>query len=377
MGARLSEKQKNLLLMFFSTLIIFFVLEFFFRLFSPQITEHDEMFQYDPVIGWKFIPNKKGNIVYYDEVQNVIETNAMGFRDDISQSLPNGKKVMVIGDSFVSNISVKDDAVFTEVMEEDVPNMEVLNFGVNGYGQVQERLVLKEWLPKVKPDVIIAMVYIRNDFVENMPGAKWLYPRPTVSWSSEQKALRYNPLKTTNRLSNEKSFWKFYKRIHLYQFVRKKMKNINNKWNREKANSLLPPELYLCRSDLSEETKEMYVVLEKMLLEIRHEAERAETPIIFSLAPSIAQVQDDQWNSLFIDRDEEPSNFKKSLPNDRLMKFAKENDLNMIDLLPALRKEAGKGKRLYNPLEQHWTAEGNKVVATSLLEYFKANAYLD
>jgi hypothetical protein len=87
---------------------------------------------------------------------------------------------MVLGDSFVSNVEVGADQVFTRVMEQRLADTEVLNFGVNGYGQVQEYLLLERWFDRVRPDVVVVVIYLRNDFEDNVD-EKWTYARPFVS----------------------------------------------------------------------------------------------------------------------------------------------------------------------------------------------------
>jgi hypothetical protein len=153
------NKRKEIALGLFSFVFAIFIAEAFVRLFYPQIMEHDKMFEYDPYLGWKFISNKKGAIVYQGETRHYIETNYIGFRDDPPPPDQDKiRKILVLGDSFVSNISVKDSEVFTEVLEQRLKNTAVLNFGVNGYGQVQEYLLLQKWLRKIDLFVMILMI---------------------------------------------------------------------------------------------------------------------------------------------------------------------------------------------------------------------------
>ena len=76
------------------------------------------MFECDTDLGWKFISNKAGYIIYPGEAHHYIEINSIGFRDDpLPPDHDNYRKILVLGDSFVSNISVEDNEVFTEVLE--------------------------------------------------------------------------------------------------------------------------------------------------------------------------------------------------------------------------------------------------------------------
>ena len=44
--------------------------EVLLRLFYPQINQHDQMFEYEPLLGWRFTPNKTGSIVYPGEARH-------------------------------------------------------------------------------------------------------------------------------------------------------------------------------------------------------------------------------------------------------------------------------------------------------------------
>lgn len=74
---------------------------------------------------------------------------------------------------------------------------------------------------------------------------------------------------------------------------------------------------------------------------------------------------------------EKPKTMSRSLPNDKLIQFANKHDLLMFDLLPRLISEAKKGKTLYNPKEQYWNSDGNRVVAQALLAYLKTKSLVD
>ena len=171
---------KNVLAYSLPALILVIIIEVLLRLFAPQIQHHDGLFQADEHLGWSFVPSSVSSVVYPNEVNQIITINPQGFRDTDFDLTTASKKIMVLGDSFVSNIAVDDDAVFTEVMEAEMENTTVMNFGVNGFGQVQELLLLEKWAPQIQADLILQMVYLRNDFKDNVKADNWLYPKPTA-----------------------------------------------------------------------------------------------------------------------------------------------------------------------------------------------------
>ncbi len=185
------RKRKEIGLSIFSTVIAVGLCEVFLRLLLPQVSDHAEMFEYDPDLGWRFVANKAGQIVYPGEIKNTIRTNALGFRDEEPKH-GEIKKILVLGDSFVSNISVGDDEVFTKIMEGSLGDFDVLNFGVNGYGQVQEYLLMEKWLDRIQPNVIVLIICLQNDFTDNT-GNYWIYSRPSASLAGADSILSIRP----------------------------------------------------------------------------------------------------------------------------------------------------------------------------------------
>ncbi len=116
--------------------------------------------------------------------------------------------------------------------------------------------------------------------------------------------------------------------------------------------------------------------MEELLLRIANYVDERGVPLVFAIAPSVFQVEEERWSRL-LKYAEESEKYIRSLPNDKLMQFAEKNNLLMIDLLPKFQYEAKKGKTLYNRTEQHWNSDGNLLVAHSLLEYLKAKSLVE
>jgi hypothetical protein len=378
------RRRKEIALVILSLLVSILMIELFLKHFYPQFHEHDKMFEHDPKLGWKFVPNKRGAFRYTNDQYHYIETNSLGFRDGPPPSDQDDiTKILVLGDSFVSNVTVEDNEVFTEIMERQLENTAVLNFGVNGYGQAQECLLLQEWFPKINPDIVILVIYIRNDFDDNM-GGDWLYPRPVTRWDKDYLELTIDPPPPAHALEERiyERVLAFCKKSHFYSLLSKRLDVLVEKYTREEGSEYerslrTPPELYLCRKLRTKTTRLLYRTMEVLLLTIAHYVQQQNVPIVFVIAPSFVQVDSDLWSSTLQEFDEEPKNYSRSLPNRRLMQFAKRNSLSMVDLLPILEAELGNGKETYNREQQHWNSEGNRAVADALLDYLKTAALVD
>jgi hypothetical protein len=364
--------RKKIVLFVISTVVTLLICELLIRIAFPQISDHDTMFQFEENLGWEFIPDKEVQIVYDEGINHTMKVNEEGYRDTPFEEKKGDSKIMVLGDSFVSNISVKDDEVFTRVMEDHLPNTSVYNLGVNGYGQVQEYMILKEWFPKIQPDLVVVLIYLRNDFTDNMGKYPWLYPRPTVTFNESgdtDASMQITPPSIANYTSKKKL--PFYYKSHLFLFVKRRIANIKSKFSKEEDASYTPPEIHTCRNPFSEETKAMYEMMGKLMLEINQYGKDNNTPIVFVLAPSLVQVEDDLWSQ--VTQYDTTLRLQNDLPNATLFAFAKANHLQMIDLMSSLQEAHRSGRKMYNTQEQHWTVQGNKVVAEALSEYIKAS----
>jgi hypothetical protein len=279
-------------------------------------------------------------------------------------------------------VSVEDSAVFTEVMEHQLKNTDVLNLGVNGYGPVQEYLLLQEWFPKINPDIVIVVVYMRNDFDDNM-GGDWLYPRPVADWDSgySEVMIKPPPPQPSDTRIHE-SVLSLCRTSHFYSLLSKRLDVLIDKHTRDEdaehqRSRLTPPELYLCRREQTPATRLLYRTMRVVLSTIAEYAAERNVPLVFVAAPSFLQVNDDLWFSTLEEFGEEAESYDASLPNSSLMQFARNSNLAMIDLLPILRTEVKRGNQVYNIEQQHWNVEGNRVVSDALLAYLRTAGLVD
>lgn len=130
----------------------------------------------DPVAGVSYEPGSSGWTDF--ESRAYFEINRDGFRDRDHQTIKPADtvRVAVLGDSFTAGFDVAMSATFPAVLEEALAervapnhNVEVLNFGVEGYGTAQELATLRAKVWQYEPDIVVLAMTLGNDLRDNHP----------------------------------------------------------------------------------------------------------------------------------------------------------------------------------------------------------------
>lgn len=133
-------------------------------------------YRYDPVLGADLRPGIEGEYKKEDVV--FVSLNEDGIRGPLRTRTkpPLTVRIAVLGDSFTEGFQVPYDKLFTTVLEKrlaacvpDGISIEVLNFGVSGFGTGREILKYKTLAREYDPDIVLLMFYPGNDFRNNHP----------------------------------------------------------------------------------------------------------------------------------------------------------------------------------------------------------------
>lgn len=164
---------KKLLLTLFGAFIGLAVCEAGLRLLGYKFS--GSTYTADPLLGWSLRPG--ASAWETDEGVAWSKINSHGFRDrERAVNKPRGVyRVAVLGDSLTEARQVDMDKTYTSLTEKELNRLhcceegevEVLNFGVPGYGTSQELLMLRERVWKFSPDMIVLEVFTGNDIFNN------------------------------------------------------------------------------------------------------------------------------------------------------------------------------------------------------------------
>ena len=121
-------------------------------------------YRFDSELGW--FPKKETAMKLLGSNWFSVQHNNKGFRDH--HHGPKLKpRIMFIGDSFVWGYDVEQKERFTELLQQKLPDWEMLNLGVSGYGTDQAYLLLQKNFLHYRPDIVFYIFDFKSDPDDN------------------------------------------------------------------------------------------------------------------------------------------------------------------------------------------------------------------
>lgn len=127
--------------------------------------------RHHPVRGWTLAPGLRDLPVFAGKRLSSNSRGLRGVREFATPKPAGVFRIAFFGDSFTFGEEVSDDETFAHQAERllaaEDPAIEVLNFGIHGYGHDQMLLYLREALPLYQPDVVV-LGYVSDDSLRNL-----------------------------------------------------------------------------------------------------------------------------------------------------------------------------------------------------------------
>jgi lysophospholipase L1-like esterase len=123
-----------------------------------------QVYEYHPVVGYRFIPNLKARIAN-EGGGYLLEANASGFRSNRpfdKAATPGCRRVLVFGDSFTAGDAVANQQRYSDLLEAIVPDTEVYNFGLSSTGTDQQYLAWRVFAQDIEHDAVVIAVFVEN-----------------------------------------------------------------------------------------------------------------------------------------------------------------------------------------------------------------------
>jgi len=134
--------------------------------------------------GWRQIPSNAANF----DPDGWVGSNALGLRDK-QLGEKTKPRILFLGDSFTHGFGIKNGERFTAKLQPLLPNYQIINAGVLGFGTLQEFFLLKLYADAIQPDYIVLQMY-KNDFIDNLD-TKGMHPHPYLDWQNQFALTNY------------------------------------------------------------------------------------------------------------------------------------------------------------------------------------------
>lgn len=151
-----------------------------------------DLYNYDYWRGWDLRAGAAG--WQRSEGDAFVSVNRYGFRGpEVTPAKPAGVyRIAVLGDSFTEAQQVNYKQSFCAVIQRRLgqcPAMngrkvQVMDFGVDGYGTAQEYLTLKHYVWKFSPDAVVLAIFTGNDIRNNSVALEGDKCRPFYAYNS-------------------------------------------------------------------------------------------------------------------------------------------------------------------------------------------------
>ncbi len=120
------------------------------------------LFQYDPDIGYRFVPHLKVRVATSDGGY-LLRTNALGFRNDREfETRSSARRILVFGDSFTAGDNVSNGQRYSDHLDQALAPVEVHNFGLPGSGTDQHSIIWNKFAKGADAEVVVIAVLVEN-----------------------------------------------------------------------------------------------------------------------------------------------------------------------------------------------------------------------
>ena len=359
------------------------------RVFFPM---SDFLWDWDPVIGMKLKPGRRGRSILPGVYDVAVEVNSAGFRDreHAIAKPPGTKRVVLLGDSFLEAVQVPFEDSVAAALERGLVARgipaEVVSLGVSGAGTLREYLALREYGLRHSPDLVV-LLFVENDVSDNSQRLQGATFMPYARLDADGRLLRdergrpvataFDERKTSSGL---RAF--LADRLMSLRFVRTRIEES------PRLNDLLyrlglmadPPRTFsvhdpdefgffeIYRPAPRPGWAEAWSMTEQLLLETRDLASSAGAGFAVALLPGHWSVDPGKWREVCSAvPGMAEAGLDLRLPSRRIEAFLAGHGVPVVDLFPAFEARSSEGREFYLRGDSHWTPEGHALAADVLV----------
>jgi hypothetical protein len=364
---------------------------------------YPEFYTLDQSRGYALRPGAEG--WYRKEGEAHVRINSDGLRDR-EHSLtkpPDTIRIAVVGDSYPEALPVSLEKAFWWVMGRKVQEceaypvkIEVLNFGVSGYGTAQELLTLRQQVWKYSPDIVMLAVTTNNDITDNSRALKKTEEIPYFVYHDNHLTLDDSFRDSRVFRLRQSGISRFGRWLRDHSRVVQAItqghhgfKILLSSWRARRSQRVQPTPAHIDengearqKSDLISRTEELgadnlvylepvnavwndaWRVTEELILEMRDEVNaRGARFVVVTLSNGPQVLPDPKLREAFMKRFGITDLF---YPDDRIKSLGAREGIPVITLAPELQEFAERNNVFLHGFEEnigngHWNATGHRV----------------
>ena len=324
-----------------------------------------------------------------------VRINSDGLRDE-EHTIPkplNTYRIALLGDSYCEalQVDVKDTfwAITEESLQEDLADRgletEIINFGVSGYGTAQQLQMLRHYVWKYEPDLVL-LAFCHNDLIENSRELCGVEAKPYFLLQNDELVLddsfrQSEPYLIANTPYEHRKAW-LVNQCYLLQVL----KQVKLAWQMRNVPRI--PEAgatAFCDGNMvtganvygkpeSDAEKNAWETTERLIVELDNQAQMHDVEFAVVTVSTPLQAYPD------------PSVRKRALDEgiqdlfyveNRLRDLGKQHGFPVLTLAPAMQAHAeGTGEYLHGFSNTrlgtgHWNKAGHRLVAKELTPWLK------
>ncbi len=314
------------------------------------------LFADDPTIGYRLKPDARVRFIT-DEFDTTIATNHRGLRDEAELGpKPAGeRRILVLGDSLVLAVQVPFAQTFAALLEQRLnqapspAHYRVVNAGVQGYGPVEELLLLRSIIDDVQPDLVIETLFVGNDAEEAVTSA------PRLSGNRPATAALRDSFATRLR--------RLVRRSMVLQVVRLRVVEAAGRLSLTATPPEAPLQTYAARP--APRIAQGLAITRQVVEAIIAESASAGARTAVMLMPARFQVDDADYGRLRQAVAESGGELVRDGATERFKEALGGLNVPVLDPLPALRRGLP-GPDLFFQQTVHLTPRGHEIVAEAM-----------
>ncbi len=357
----------------------------------------------DPYRGTALRPGEAG--WYRQEGASYVRINSDGLRDVEHTKIkpPNTLRIAILGDSYSEALQVPMEQAFWSVMAHDLANcsrlngrkVEVINFGVAGYGTAQELLTLRHKVWDYSPDIVVLAFYTENDLQDNSRALKSRGKdqiRAYFVLRGDDLVLDNSFLQSPSYRLRQSWLWNLLTiaTIHsrVLQLIQQARVRIDwHRWIKSLKegptnNPALTAAIKVDPNDYREPSgpvwQNAWLLTERIILETRNEvAKKGSDFLLVTLSNPIQAYPDPKMREQFMQMTGVQDLF---YPDKRLKALGERDGFKVLNLAPTFQAYADKNHVFLHGFENsflgtgHWNSRGHYLAGTMLAQELCANA---